>query len=780
VAIENPAPNDESKNLNPLVDQAAAGFAQVDLAGRFVYVNQQFCELVGRSREELLTFRMQDITHPEDLPNNVSHFRHLTETGEGFVLEKRYLRPDGSTVWSSNSVFAIRDGDGRPIAIAAVCQDITARRLKLEDTRRREAFLKLITDGLPACLSYVDRDERYVYANATYGEWFGVDVSTLPGESVQNLLGEDVYESRRDYLRRALAGERLTFNAMTRVASGRLVETEVMYVPDTSDGEVRGILVLLQDISERRRFQDEQRRSEARLHVALRNKQISVFNQDRDLRYTWIYNPRFGYLNEEVAGKTDYELFGPESGAALEAVKREAMVTRASVRREVSTGLGRDVRHYDLVVEPLIGNEGEVEGVTCAAVDITEERESRERLRVLADLSQRIRFDRDPEELIYGVAELVGSRFGYGRVVFADVDLDAERIWVHRQYTCDLESIEGRFPLAAFGRDVVEANVAGEVVVVSDAKSDPRTLEVYDVVYANLGIRGFTSIPLLRNDRVVGVFTCHTAEPHEWTEDEVQLQRTVAERAWAAVENLRLNAELERRVEERTAELQAKNQELEGFTYSVSHDMRTPLRGIVGNARMLMEDYGEALPEEARRHLSRVSTAAQKMANLVDDLLQFARLGVAEPEREPTDVSALARRVADNLGEAPQFIEVERGLHADVDRQMLGMAIFNLLENACKYRAPDRSPQVRFGFDPQQGAYFVSDNGIGFDMQYIHKLFKPFERLHRDEQYPGTGIGLANVRRVIERHGGRIWAEAAPGEGATFWFTLPPAAPDHS
>lgn len=252
------------------------------------------------------------------------------------------------------------------------------------------------------------------------------------------------------------------------------------------------------------------------------------------------------------------------------------------------------------------------------------------------------------------------------------------------------------------------------------------------------------------------------AHIREWVGAHIDIQdRKVAEET------------LEQTVRERTAELEAANREMEGFTYSVSHDLRGPLRAIVSTSRILMEDYVEALPAAAQDQLNRQAKAANKMGALIDDLLKLSRLSRSELQTSDIDITAMAAEIADELMTsyarcAVQF-EIQEGLHARGDAKLVRLALHNLMENACKF-----SPSggvVKVG--SRNGVLYVRDQGIGFDAKYAHKMFLPFERLVSDTEFPGTGIGLANVKRIAERHGGDVTAESeGPNRGATFYLAL--------
>jgi PAS domain S-box-containing protein len=275
-------------------------------------------------------------------------------------------------------------------------------------------------------------------------------------------------------------------------------------------------------------------------------------------------------------------------------------------------------------------------------------------------------------------------------------------------------------------------------------------------------------------DATIVPFLNEQGKPRQY----VAIRTDITERKLAEKEIRELNIRLEQRVAERTVELEAANKELEAFSYSVSHDLRAPLRAVDGFSQAVLEDYGPQLPEEGRKYLQTIREGAQRMGVLIDDLLTFSRLSRIPLKKQEVNTDKLVRHVVEGMNSQREGRQVEIRIGelpaCQADPALLNQVWTNLLSNALKYTRQRQPAVIEIGckLEQDENVYFVRDNGAGFDMRYAGKLFGVFQRLHRADEFEGTGVGLAIVQRVIHRHGGRVWADAALDRGATFYFTL--------
>lgn len=326
-----------------------------------------------------------------------------------------------------------------------------------------------------------------------------------------------------------------------------------------------------------------------------------------------------------------------------------------------------------------------------------------------------------------------------------------------------------------------EESITGKVfsenrpLIIRSLKEDSTVIEQHRQVLLAAGYHSFLGVPLRAGDRAIGTITLFSKKEREFRPDEVNLITAFADQAAIAVENARLFEALGRS----NAQLQAANKELEAFSYSVSHDLRAPLRSIDGFSQALLEDYADKLDKQAKDYLVRVRAGSQRMGQLIDDILNLSQVTRSEMRHETVNLSELASTVVAELQRAePErqvIFVIPQDLTTNGDTRLLRIVLENLLGNAWKFTAKRSEARIELGVanNDGQAAYFVRDDGAGFDMAYAGKLFGAFQRLHATTEFRGSGIGLATVQRIIHRHGGRIWAEGQVDKGTTFYFTLP-------
>ena len=399
--------------------------------------------------------------------------------------------------------------------------------------------------------------------------------------------------------------------------------------------------------------------------------------------------------------------------------------------------------------------------------------------------------------LIEHVVRMTGSEYGLVGVIRSDGeggrflhvlamsgDLFADAAWRPPHMQSGSGELEFRNPRSLLGA----VFHGGETVISNEPAAEPRSSGLppgHPPLHAFLGLplsHGGVQVGMIGLANRAGGYDAALAATLQPLLDTaatlIKAFRSEQRRREAEAALVRLNDELDERVLQRTAELQASLSELESFSYSVSHDLRGPLRGISGFSQILAEDYGDRLDEEGLSHLKRISDAAIRMGELIDDLIELARLSRLPRHDEDVDLSAMARELAAELQRADprrkaEFVIAE-GLVARCDETLMHAALRNFLGNAWKYTAKCPVARIEFGRYERDGktVYFVRDNGAGFDMNFSDKLFKPFQRLHKPGEYEGSGIGLATAHRIISRHGGEVCAEGEPGKGAAFYFTL--------
>jgi len=327
----------------------------------------------------------------------------------------------------------------------------------------------------------------------------------------------------------------------------------------------------------------------------------------------------------------------------------------------------------------------------------------------------------------------------------------------------------------------------GQSARVGDVTQDPR----YTAMRTE--IRSELCVPLRSGDEILGVVNTETTAPDAYTESDQRLLETIASQIVVALQNARLlekvkaqTSELERRVSERTAQLQEANKSLESFSYSISHDLRAPLRAISGFSEIIARRHRTDLNKEGQHYIDNIIQASARMGQLIEDLLTFSRLGRTGVRREPISLDALLHEISDNLyaylNENHGILRIDEGLPTIMaDQTLLGQIFTNLLENAIKYHQPLVPPEIVITLDSTLADDLaerfvllgVTDNGMGISPEYQDKIFNVFQRLHSEDAYPGTGIGLATVKKAVDLLGGQVWVESQVGQGSTFWLKLP-------
>jgi PAS domain S-box-containing protein len=646
------------------------------------------------------------------------------------------------------------DASGAHVGTLGMSRDITPL-VESERALRRseEKFAKAFHSNPHFTMISRLGDGRIVEANEGFTALLGVPVEEAVGKLTAADLNMWADPADRARFAQLLSeqGSVRDFPATFCSRSGQRREVEITAQTIDLDGEPH-IIGTARDVTELKQSQTALRLSEERFAKAFyANPNYATVSRLEDGRFVAVnrgFEQLTGWRAQEVLGRTAFDI-----GLWADPAERAELVRRLQEAGEwkgfhahfrIRSGEIRLVEGSCVLTE--IGGERQIIGV---ARDITEVQRAADALRQSEEKFSKV-FHASPDWIIV-------VRMEDGLI------LDANEGFVR---------LSGYSAEEAIGRTTVELGLW--------AHPEKRSRFL-----AELKARGSVSdyeFEVRRKDGALrDMLTSSVVIDIGGTPCLISIARDVTDQRRAEEEIRNLNVELEQRVRSRTAELEAAVRELESFSYSVSHDLRAPLRAIAGYARLIEEDYARQIGPEGRAQLDRIISNAIRMGELIDDMLDFARIGRVELKRVPVDMAGLAREALGELSEAGagRTVDVRIGPMPAVraDRSLLRQVWLNLLGNALKFTRRRERAVIEAGGAVEAGEahFFVRDNGAGFDMTYADKLFRVFQRLHRDTAFEGTGVGLAIVARVVQRHGGRVWAEGVPEQGATFHFTLPQA-----
>ena len=655
-----------------------------------------------------------------------------------------------------------------------------------------EARVRAILNSALSAVVVMDAGGKVTGWNPRAETLFGWSREEVMGRDLADILLPERYRERhRKGLAHYLAtGEGSVLNRMLELTAmrrdGTEMPVELSISPIRSGGSI-SFCGFITDISERKRMEEVR----VRMAAIVRSSDDAIISKTLDGKIT-SWNPGavklFGYSEAEAIGKSITMLFPSERmGEERDILKRfhqGELVERFETDRVRKDGRRVDV---SLTISPLRDGDKLI-GTSEIARDITRARLAARREAEFAKLGQNLSAVTNAGEAARLIAGVADDLFGWDACSLDVYDATKDFIYP----VINIDTVNGKrvdVPPAYVGttpsqiaRKVLDEG--GQLIL----REEPRFSS--DVVPFGNTDRPSASLvfaPIRSGERIIGILSIQSYTLHAYDEQTLATLQTLADQCGGALERVRaeemvreLNQELEDRVRDRTAQLEAVNKELEAFSYSVSHDLRAPLRHVDGFAELLKQEHGSGLSDIGKRYLKTISDASKRMGTLIDDLLVFSRMGRAELRKRRVVSDELVKEVIQEMGDdlRDRKIKWEIGHLPDVqaDRAMLKQVWVNLISNALKYSRNREEAQIEIkGHRNGDGhlEFFVRDNGAGFSMEYAEKLFGVFQRLHQMEEFEGTGIGLANVRRIVLRHGGQTWAEGKVDAGATFYFTLP-------
>jgi PAS domain S-box-containing protein len=687
---------------------------------------------------------------------------------------------------------------------------IAARDASQQALVSSEEKFKAISAAVLDALIMVDDCGTLAYWNPAAERILGYRADEAVGKPLHQLLtpqryrarAERGFESFRENGQGDVVGKTIEIEALHK--DGREIPVELSISALRLNGHWHAVGVL-RDITDYRRA--EATRTQLAAIVESSNDAI-IGKTTEGIITSWNRGAErmYGYRAEEAIGQSVTMLVMPSRRAQipelLERVCKGEAVTNLECERIRKDGTTIDVA---LTLSPIRNDVGNITGISTIARDISELKRDREalrrlnrELRAISNCNQTLMRAEDEQSLLDDICRIICEDAGYHMAWVGYPQDDEEKsirpvsragidsgYLEHAQITW-ADNEHGRGPSGTAIR-------SGSTVAIQDFMTDPNAAPWREAALQR-GYRSSISLPLKDEEAgVFGILNIYAAEPDAFTPGEVRLLEELAGdmafgirvlrvrigRRQAEEEIRKLNQELEQRVADRTAQLESANKELEAFSYSVSHDLRTPLRAIDGFSKILLDGYSDKLDDEGRRLLNVVRDNTRRMGQLIDDMLKFSRTGRVELSFTEIDLEQLVRSVYEELKPTVPNdrlqLEIGRLPSMQGDSAMMRQVFVNLISNAVKFSRDREVPRIEIGAEIKDGetVYHVKDNGVGFDMRYAEKLFGVFQRLHSMSEFEGTGIGLAIVKRIVARHGGRVWAEGRVGEGAAFYFAIP-------
>jgi PAS domain S-box-containing protein len=725
--------------------QAPIGMVLVHPDGRIIQVNQAFLDTLGYTREDLLTRDSSSFTHPEDVQLTKDFFTSLKNGPHNSgSIEKRYVGKDGTILWARATANMRRDEQGRPADVIAIVEDITERKRAEEQLWASQAQLRAIYDGTYEYIGLLSPDGILLDCNRASLEFAGGTLEDLIGRPFWEIPWFAFTPGAPELVRQGIAiaagGQFVRYETPLRRPSGAEVTLDFSIYPVRNErGEVIFLVPEGRDITEQNRAAQQIEDDRRRWRELLRQTPAGiVLLRGPEHKYDWM-NPAmermFGRSAETLLGKTVKEAYpGFEMQTYLDLLDGVYRTGEpftgheAPVRFAREDGTLQDL-YLNFVYLPTRDLNGDIDGIFVHVTDVTSAvlarmriEESERQFRTLAETIPHLAW----------MADQAGNRFWYNRRWYDYTGTTLEEVkdwgWKKVHDPAVLPEVLKRW------RDALASGEAFEIL--------------YPVRGADGSFRSFlTRVEPVKNleGRVVRWFGTNT---------DITDQRKTEE------------------------ELRRMNRELEEFAYVASHDLQEPLRMVNIYTQMLLAD-SDASPEERKEYAGFVRAGVERMEALIQDLLTFSRN--VHREQQPVGTADMAAALDEAIAVLRGRIEeagavIQAGVlpRARGETQQLAHVFQNILSNALKYRKKDVPLEVRISSErgPRQWTICIRDNGIGFEPQYSERIFGLFKRLHKDE-YPGTGLGLAICQRIIERYGGHIWAQGSPGEGASFYFSLP-------